>query len=50
LVIFLFLFFVVVLGRFNSAVASQVRRLLLIDKTFPELMVFLLGVFEEAAT
>jgi hypothetical protein len=50
LVIFLLLFFVVILGRFDSAVTSQVRRLLLIDKLFPELVVFLLGVFEEATT
>jgi hypothetical protein len=50
LVIFILLFFVVVLGRFDSAVTSQVRRLLLIDKLFPKLVVLLFGVFEEAAT
>jgi hypothetical protein len=50
LVIFILLFFVVVLGRLNSAMSSQVCRLLLIDKLFPEFVVFLLRVFEKAAT
>jgi hypothetical protein len=49
LVIFILLFFVVVLGRLNSAMTSQVRRLLLIDELFPKFVVFLFGVFEEAA-
>jgi hypothetical protein len=50
MVIFILLFLIVVLGGFNGAVTGQVRRLLLIDELFPKFVVFLLGVFEEAAT
>ena len=42
--------FFAILRGLDSAVMSQICRLLLIDELFPKVVVLLFGVFEEAAT